>query len=134
MSVLVLQPAEGKAPGRMKQPTKDALRHWLVLAAEQNAQLRAEVEDLRAGGGQARALQDQLVADLIGAAVTLGKHETLRSSSEETIDYWRARVAELRAALSGQNHGCSSGAAEISVTQTSRTCASLVRSPMQEAA
>ena len=105
MSALVLAPATGPTPGRMKQPTKAALRHWLVLAAEQNAQLRAEVEELRAGGCQAQALQDQLVADLIGAAVTLGKHETLRSSSDQTIKNWRARVDHLRAALTGEHHG-----------------------------
>lgn len=105
MSDLVLQPAAGPAPTRMKQPTKDALRHWLVLVAEQNARLRAEVEELRAGGGQAKPLQDQLVADLIGAAMTLGKHETLRSSSDQTIKTWRARVDHLRAALTGDQHG-----------------------------
>lgn len=104
MSDLVLQPAAGPAHSRIKQPTKDALRHWLVLAAEQNARLRAELEELRAGGGQSKPLQDQLVADLIGAAVTLGKHETLRSSSDQTIENWRARVDRLRAALTGEQH------------------------------
>jgi len=50
MSALVLQPAQGKTPGRMKQPTKDALRHWLVLAAERSEQLRGENLGLRQAG------------------------------------------------------------------------------------
>jgi hypothetical protein len=50
MSALVLQPAQGKTPGRMKQLTKDALRHWLVLAAERNEQLRGENLRLRQAG------------------------------------------------------------------------------------
>lgn len=101
MSALVLQPAAGKAPGRMKQPTKDALRHWLVLAAERNEQLRAENLVLRQAGLLAPEEREPLLAELIEAAANLGHYETLRSSPNETIEYWRAEVQRLRAVLSG---------------------------------
>lgn len=103
MTALVLAPAANPAPGRMKQPTKDALRHWLVLAMERNEQLQGEIFFLRRAGLLVPAEQATLVAQLVEAATALGHHETLRSSSNETIDYWRARVAELRAALENCN-------------------------------
>jgi len=101
MSALVLAPATGPTLGRMKQPTKAALRHWLVLAAERTEQLQAEVAELRAQGPITSTEREWLLTELVEAAARLGHHETLRSSSNETIDYWRARVETLRAALIG---------------------------------
>ncbi len=101
MSALVLAPAIGPTPGRMKQPTKAALRHWLVLAAERTELLQAEVAELRADSATTSTEREQLLTELVEAAARLGHHETLRSSSNETIDYWRARVETLRAALIG---------------------------------
>lgn len=102
MSALVLQSADGKAPGRMKQPTKDALRHWLVLAAERNEQLQGENLMLRQDGLLAPEEREPLLGELIEAAANLGRYKTLRSSPNETIEYWRAEVQRLRAALSGE--------------------------------
>jgi len=101
MSALVLAPATCPTPGRMKQPTKAALRHWLVLAAERTEQFQAELAELRVQGAITSTEREQLLAELIEASASLGHHETLRSSSDETIDYWRARVETLRAALIG---------------------------------
>lgn len=100
MSGLVLVPApkDPGVPSRMRQPTKDAYRQWLAQANERIEQLQAEVAELRAGGSTTRP---GLVANLVTAATALGHHETLRSSSDETIDYWRTRVAQLRAELTG---------------------------------
>lgn len=80
MSGLVLAPATGPTPGRMKQPTKAALRHWLVLTAEPNEQLKEEVAELRADGATTSTERERLLAELIEAAASLGHHETLRSS------------------------------------------------------
>lgn len=99
MNALVLAPATGPTPGRMKQPTKDALRQWLVLAVERNEQLQGEIFFLRQAGLLVPTEQAQLVADLVDAATALGHHEALRSSSDETIDYWRTRVKQLCAGL-----------------------------------
>ena len=101
MSALVLHPGEGKAPGRMKQPTKDALRHWLVLAVERNEQLQGENLVLRRAGLLTPEEREPLLAELIEAAASLGHYETLRSSPNETIEFWRAEVQRLRAALNG---------------------------------
>ncbi len=104
MSGLVLVPApeDPGIPARMRQPTKDAYRQWLAQANDNIEQLQAEVAELRAGGSTTRP---GLVADLVTAATALGHHETLRSSSDETIDYWRTRVEQLRAELTGEHHG-----------------------------
>ncbi|WP_426805338.1 hypothetical protein [Stenotrophomonas sp. SrG] len=101
MSALVLAPATGPTPGRMKQPTKAALRHWLVLAAERTEQLQAELTELRANGATTSTEREQLLTELVEAAARLGHHETLRSTSDETIELCRARVQTLRAALIG---------------------------------
>jgi len=106
LSGLVLVPAP-EAPGipaRMRQPTKDAYRQWLTQAIERIEQLQAEVADLRAGGSTS-STRPGLVAELVTAATALGHHETLRSSSDETIHYWRTRVEQLRAELNGDAHG-----------------------------
>lgn len=102
MSGLVLVPApeDPGIPARMRQPTKDAYRQWLAQAHDLVEQLQAEIRGLRAE----QALptdQHRNLADLITAATALGHHETLRSSSDETIDYWRTRVEQLRAELTG---------------------------------
>lgn len=104
MSGLVLVPApeDPGIPARMRQPTKDAYRQWLTQANERIEQLQAEVAELRAGGSTTRP---GLVTNLVTAATTLGHHETLRSSSDETIDYWRTRVEQLHAELTGENRG-----------------------------
>lgn len=104
MSGLVLVPpaADAGVPVRMRQPTKDAYRQWLAQAYDLVEQLQAEVGDLRAGQ-PLPAEQHQTLTDLIAAATALGHHETLRSSSDETIDYWRARVDSLRTALTGDH-------------------------------
>lgn len=104
MSGLVLVPApeDPGIPARMRQPTKDAYRQWLTQANERIEQLQAEVAELRAGGSTSSTRPD-LVDDLVTAATALGHHETLRSSSDETIDYWRAEVQRLRAALNGDS-------------------------------
>ncbi|WP_367346497.1 hypothetical protein [Stenotrophomonas bentonitica] len=105
MSDLVLvSPAAAAVPVRMRQPTKDAYRQWLAQAHELVEQLQAEVGDLRAGQ-PLPAEQHRTLTDLITAATALGHHEALRSSSDETIDYWRARVETLRYALTGEHHG-----------------------------
>jgi hypothetical protein len=106
MNRLVLVPpaADAGVPVRMRQPTKDAYRQWLAQAHDLVDQLQAEVGDLRAGQ-PLPAGQHQTLNDLIEAATALGHHETPRSSSDETIDYWRARVETLRAALTGEHHG-----------------------------
>ncbi len=106
MSGLVLVPAPQVPgiPARMRQPTKDAYRQWLTQANERIEQLQAEVAELR-GGGSTSTTRPGLVADLVTAASALGHHETLRSSSDETIDYWRTRVEQLRAELTGEAHG-----------------------------
>ncbi|QBR44110.1 hypothetical protein DAIF1_16730 [Stenotrophomonas indicatrix] len=106
MSGLVLVPApkDPGVPARMRQPTKDAYRQWLTQANERIEQLRAEVAELRAGGSTSTT-RPALIADLVTAATTLGHHETLRSSSDETIDYWRTRVEQLRAELIGDSNG-----------------------------
>lgn len=39
MSALVLAPAEDRAPTRMRQPTKTALRQWLVQVTDRIEQL-----------------------------------------------------------------------------------------------
>lgn len=80
MSALVLAPAQDRAPTRMRQPTKAALRQWLVQATDRIEQLQAEVAKLRAGGGLPGTEHDQVLADLIDAATNLGHYETLRSS------------------------------------------------------
>jgi len=103
MSALVLQAAKDNAPGRMKQPTKDALRQSLVLAVERNEQLQGENLVLRRAGLLTPEEREPLLAELIEAAASLGHYETLRSSPNETIEYWRAEVERLRAALSGSN-------------------------------
>lgn len=102
MSGLVLVPApeDPGIPARMRQPTKDAYRQWLAQANERIGQLQAEVAELRVGGS-ASTTRPGLVADLVTAATALGHHETLRSSSDGTIDYWRAEVQRLRVALDG---------------------------------
>jgi len=102
--VLVPAPKYPGVPARMRQPTKDAYRQWLAQANERNEQLQAEVGQLRAGGSTS-ATRPGLIAELVTAATALGHHETLRSSSDETIDYWRARVEQLRAELIGETHG-----------------------------
>ncbi|HEL4856820.1 TPA: hypothetical protein UL920_004173 [Stenotrophomonas maltophilia] len=106
MSGLVLVPApkDPGVPARMRQPTKDAYRQWLAQANERIEQLQAEVAELCAGCGTSTT-RPGLVDDLVTAATALGHHETLRSSSDETIDYWRTRVELLRAELTGENHG-----------------------------
>ncbi|MGF6420087.1 hypothetical protein ABH900_003604 [Stenotrophomonas sp. AN71] len=106
MSGLVLVPAPEVPgiPARMRQPTKDAYRQWLTQANERIEQLQAEVAELRADGSISTT-RPGLIDDLVTAATALGHHETLRSSSDETIDYWRARVEQLRAELTGENHG-----------------------------
>ncbi len=92
MSGLVLVPApkDPGVPARMRQPTKDAVRQWLVQAGERIEQLQAEVGLLRASGSTSTT-RPGLIAELVTAATALGHHETLRSSGDETIDYWRAR-------------------------------------------
>lgn len=102
MSGLVLVPApkDPGVPARMRQPTKDAYRQWLTQANERIEQLQAEVDELRAGGSTSTTRPD-LIDDLVTAATALGHHETLRSSSDETIDYWRTRVEQLCAELTG---------------------------------
>ncbi|HGM6729755.1 TPA: hypothetical protein ACKQBZ_004693 [Stenotrophomonas maltophilia] len=98
--VLAPVPPDVGIPVRMRQPTKDAYRQWLTQANERIEQLQAEVAELRAGGSTSTT-RPGLVDDLITAASALGHHETLRSSSDETIDYWRTRVEQLRAELTG---------------------------------
>lgn len=108
MSGLVLVPAPEVPgiPARMRQPTKDAYRQWLTQANERIEQLQAEVAELRAGGSASSSTTRlALVAELVTAATALGHHETLRSSSDETIDYWRTRVEQLCAELTGEHHG-----------------------------
>jgi len=107
MPALVLAPvtADAGVPVRMRQPTKDAVRQWLVQAGERIEQLQAEIAELRAQGATSSTDRDQLLAELIEAAASLGHHETLRSSPEETIEFWRAEVQRLRAALNGVHHG-----------------------------
>ncbi|MDX3932648.1 MAG: hypothetical protein QHC77_12010 [Stenotrophomonas sp.] len=105
MSALVLSPAQDRAPTRMRQPTKAALRQWLVQATDRIEQLQAEVAELRAGGGLAGVERDQVLTELIEAATNLGHYETLRCSPQETIDYWRNEVQQHRAALTGEQHG-----------------------------
>ncbi|WP_343649416.1 hypothetical protein [Stenotrophomonas sp.] len=102
MSGLVLVPApeDPGIPARMRQPTKDAYRQWLTQANERIEQLQSEVAELRAGG-ITRHPRLGVVRDLVTAASALGHHETLRGSSDETIDYWRTRVEQLRAELTG---------------------------------
>lgn len=106
MSGLVLVPAPEVPgiPARMRQPTKDAYRQWLTQANERIEQLQAEVAELRAGRSTSTT-RSGLATDLVAAATALGHHETLRSSSDETIDYWRVRVEQLRAELTGDNRG-----------------------------
>lgn len=106
MSGLVLVPAPEVPgiPARMRQPTKDAYRQWLTLANERIEQLQAEVAELRTGG-RTSTTRPVLIDDLVTAATALGHHETLRSSSDETIDYWRTRVEQLRAELIGDSNG-----------------------------
>ena len=106
MSGLVLVPApkDPGVPARMRQPTKDAYRQWLTQANERIQQLQADVAALRAGG-RTSTTRPGLINDLITAATALGHHETLRSSSDETIDYWRTRVEQLRAELIGDSNG-----------------------------
>lgn len=106
MSGLVLVPApkDPGVPARMRQPTKDAYRQWLTQANERIQQLQADVAALRAGGSTSTT-RPGLINDLITAATALGHHETLRSSSDETIDYWRTRVEQLRAELIGDSNG-----------------------------
>lgn len=106
MSGLVLVPAPKNpgVPARMRQPTKDAYRQWLAQANERIEQLQAEVTELRAGGST-NTIRPGLADDLVTAATALGHHETLRSSSDETIDYWRTRVEQLRAELIGDSNG-----------------------------
>lgn len=106
MSGLVLVPApkDPGVPARMRQPTKDAYRQWLTQANERIEQLQAEVAELRAGGNTS-TIRPGLIDDLVTSATALGHHETLRSSSDETIDYWRTRVEPLRAELTGENRG-----------------------------
>lgn len=106
MSGLVLVPAPEVPgiPARMRQPTKDAYRQWLTQANERIEQLQAEVAELRAGGSTSTT-RPGLIDDLVTAATALGHHETLRSSSDETIDYWRTRVEQLRAELIGDSNG-----------------------------
>ncbi|HEL3778686.1 TPA: hypothetical protein UOA91_002882 [Stenotrophomonas maltophilia] len=102
MSGLVLVPApeDPGIPARMRQPTKDAYRQWLTQANERIEQLQAEVAELRASGGTSTT-RPALVDDLVTTATALGHHETLRSSNDETINYWRTRVEQLRAELTG---------------------------------
>ncbi len=106
MSGLVLVPApeDPGIPARMRQPTKDAYRQWLAQANERIEQLQAEVAELRAGSSTGHSRLG-VVGHLVRAASALGHHETLRSSSEETIDYWRTRVEQLRTELNGEHHG-----------------------------
>lgn len=104
MSALVLAPAQDRAPTRMRQPTKAALRQWLVQATDRIEQLQAEVAELRAGGGVTGPEREEALDDLIGAATNLGHYETLRSSSQETIDHWHNEVRRYRAALTGEHH------------------------------
>lgn len=103
MSGLVLVPApeDPRIPARMRQPTKDAYRQWLTQANERIEQLQAEVAELRCRGATPNIERDQLLAELIEAAASLGHHETLRSSPEVTIEFWRAEVHRLRVALVG---------------------------------
>ncbi|HEL3784038.1 TPA: hypothetical protein UM046_004314 [Stenotrophomonas maltophilia] len=102
--VLVPAPKDPGVPARMRQPTKDAYRQWLAQANDRIEQLQAEVAELRAGGSTSTT-RAGLVTDLVTAATALGRHETLRSSSDETIDYWRTLVEQLRAELTGENCG-----------------------------
>lgn len=106
MSGLVLVPApeDPGIPARMRQPTKDAYRQWLTQANERIEQLQAKVAELRAGGSTSTTRLG-LIDDLVTAATALGHHETLRSSSDETIDYWRTRIEQLRAELTGEANG-----------------------------
>lgn len=106
MSGLVLVPApkDPGVPSRMRQPTKDAYRQWLTQANERIEQLQSEVAELRTGGSTSTT-RPGLIDDLVTAATALGHHETLRSSSDETIDYWRTRVEQLRAELIGDSNG-----------------------------
>lgn len=98
--VLVPVPEVPGIPARMRQPTKDAYRQWLTQANERIEQLQAEVAELRAGGSTGHSRLG-VVGDLVRAASALGHHETLRSSSDETIDYWRGEIQRLRVALDG---------------------------------
>ncbi|KAF1016229.1 MAG: hypothetical protein GAK31_01718 [Stenotrophomonas maltophilia] len=102
--VLAPVPPEVGIPVRMRQPTKDAYRQWLVQANARIKQLQAEVAQLRCGGSTSTARLG-LIAELVTAATALGHHEALRSSSDETIDYWRTRVEQLRAKLEGEAYG-----------------------------
>ncbi|KIP87491.1 hypothetical protein SN15_02040 [Stenotrophomonas maltophilia] len=104
MSTLVLAPAQDRAPTRMRQPTKAALRQWLVQATDRIEQLQAEVAELRADGALTGLDREEAIEHLIGSAINLGYYQTLRSSPEETIDFWRAEVERLRAALTGETH------------------------------
>ncbi|HAI45594.1 MAG TPA: hypothetical protein DCM50_02645 [Stenotrophomonas sp.] len=107
MPALVLAPVKVDAgePVRMPQPTKGAVRHWLVQAGERIEQLQGEIAELPAQGATRSTERDQLLAELIEAAASLGHHDALRSSPEETIEFWRAEVQRLRAALNGEHHG-----------------------------
>ncbi|WP_329845744.1 hypothetical protein [Stenotrophomonas sepilia] len=99
--VLVPAPEDPGIPARMRQPTKDAYRQWLAQANERIEQLQAEIAELRDQGATTSAERDPLLAELIEAAASLGHYETLRSSPEETIKFWRAEIQRLRAALDG---------------------------------
>jgi hypothetical protein len=100
--VLVPAPEDPGIPARMRQPTKDAYRQWLAQANDRIEQLQAEVAELRAGGSTSTT-RPGLIDDLVTAATAVGHHETLRSSSDETIDYWRTEVQRLCAALNGDS-------------------------------
>jgi len=98
MSALELVPVVGRVLSRMKQPTKDAYRQWLNQANDRIAELE---QQLRVQAARPAHMTAGLLTDLIEAAQALGHHETLRSSSDDTITYWRGRVASLRAELEG---------------------------------
>lgn len=63
MPALVLAPvtADAGVPVRMRQPTNDAVRQWLVQAGKRIEQLLAGIAELRAQGTTTSTERDQLL-------------------------------------------------------------------------